>query len=47
MTPLLDSIQSPADVRQLSSHQLPTLAAELRQFLIESVGKTEIGRAHV
>ena len=40
MTPLLDSIQSPADVRQLSSHQLPTLAAELRQFLIESVGKT-------
>ena len=40
MTPLLDSIHSPADVRQLSSQQLPLLAAELRQFLIESVGKT-------
>ena len=40
MTPLLDSIHSPADVRRLSPHQLPALAGELRHFLIESVGKT-------
>ncbi len=40
MTPLLDSIQSPADVRRLSPQQLPVLADELRHFLIESVGKT-------
>ena len=40
MTPLLDSIQSPADVRLLSPHQLPVLANELRSFLIETVGKT-------
>jgi 1-deoxy-D-xylulose-5-phosphate synthase len=40
MTPLLDSIQSPADMRRLSPQQLPELASELRQFLIESVGKT-------
>ena len=40
MTPLLDSIQSPADLRRLSPQQLPVLASELRQFLIESVGKT-------
>ena len=40
MTPLLDSIQTPADVRQLSPQQLPALANELRSFLIETVGKT-------
>ena len=40
MTPLLDSIQSPADVRRLSPQQLPLLASELRHFLIDSVGKT-------
>ena len=40
MTPLLDSIQSPADVRRLAPQQLTLLANELRQFLIESVGKT-------
>ena len=40
MTPLLDSIQSPADVRRLSPQQLPVLADELRHFLIESVGMT-------
>ena len=40
MTPLLDSIHSPADVRRLSPQQLPVLAGELRHFLIESVGKT-------
>ena len=40
MTPLLDSIQSPADVRRLSPAQLPALADELRTFLINSVAKT-------
>ena len=40
MTPLLDSIQSPADVRRLSPTQLHTLAGELRSFLINSVAKT-------
>ena len=40
MTPLLDSIQSPADVRRLSPAQLPALADELRTYLINSVAKT-------
>ncbi len=40
MTPLLDSIQSPTDLRRLSPHQLPALADELRTFLIDSVSKT-------
>ena len=40
MTPLLDSIQSPADVRRLSPAQLPALADELRAFLINSVSQT-------
>ena len=40
MTPLLDSIQSPADVRRLSPAQLPALADELRSYLINSVAKT-------
>ena len=40
MTPLLDSIQSPADVRRLSPAQLPALANELRTYLINSVAKT-------
>jgi 1-deoxy-D-xylulose-5-phosphate synthase len=35
--PLLASINSPADLRQLPVTQLPALAAELRQFLIRSV----------
>ncbi|MDO9448916.1 MAG: 1-deoxy-D-xylulose-5-phosphate synthase [Rugosibacter sp.] len=40
MAPLLDTIHSPADLRLLSPHQLPQLAYELRQFLLESVAKT-------
>lgn len=39
-TTLLDSINSPADLRQLPSDQLPQLAAELRAFLLYSVGQT-------
>lgn len=38
--PLLHTINSPADLRQLPESQLCTLAAELRQFLIHSVSKT-------
>ncbi|MDK4565553.1 1-deoxy-D-xylulose-5-phosphate synthase N-terminal domain-containing protein, partial [Kingella kingae] len=39
-TPLLDTIQSPQDLRQLSAAQLPKVAHELREFLLDSVGKT-------
>ncbi|MBZ0142797.1 MAG: 1-deoxy-D-xylulose-5-phosphate synthase [Rhodocyclaceae bacterium] len=38
--PLLDTINSPAELRQLDRKQLPQLAQELREFLIESVSKT-------
>ena len=37
---LLDTINSPADLRQLDRKQLPQLATELRAFLIDSVSKT-------
>lgn len=40
MTPLLDTIRSPADLRLLTPPQLPQLADELRHFLLESVAKT-------
>ena len=40
MSPLLDSINLPEDLRKLERAQLPQLAAELRCFLIESVSKT-------
>lgn len=39
-TALLDSIDSPADLRQLDEKQLPQLAEELRAFLLYSVGQT-------
>ena len=39
-TPLLDSIDSPADLRALEEKQLPQLADELRAFLLYSVGQT-------
>jgi len=35
--PLLEAIDSPADLRRLSPAQLPALAQELRNFLIQSV----------
>ncbi len=38
--PILDSIDSPADLRALSESQLPEVASELRSFLIECVSKT-------
>ncbi|WP_041521638.1 1-deoxy-D-xylulose-5-phosphate synthase [Gilvimarinus agarilyticus] len=39
-TPLLDTIESPADLRELKEKQLATVAAELRAFLLYSVGQT-------
>ncbi|HEY9052762.1 MAG TPA: 1-deoxy-D-xylulose-5-phosphate synthase [Gammaproteobacteria bacterium] len=38
--PLLETIDSPNDLRQLHEEQLPELAAELRRFLIQSVAST-------
>lgn len=38
--PLLDRVNLPADLQRLASWELPTLAAELRSFLIGSVSKT-------
>ena len=40
MYPLLETINSPQDLRQLERKQLPQLAEELRAFLVESVSKT-------
>jgi 1-deoxy-D-xylulose-5-phosphate synthase len=40
MYSLLNTINSPDDLRQLERKQLPQLADELRQFLLESVSKT-------
>ncbi|WMW79938.1 1-deoxy-D-xylulose-5-phosphate synthase [Undibacterium cyanobacteriorum] len=37
---LLHTINSPTDLRQLHRNQLPSLADELRQYVIESVSKT-------
>jgi 1-deoxy-D-xylulose-5-phosphate synthase len=40
MYELLKTINSPADLRQLERSQLPRLAGELRQYLVESVSQT-------
>ena len=40
MANLLETIDSPADVRRLSRSALPALANELRAFLLDSVAKT-------
>lgn len=39
-TPLLDGIESPADLRLLDEQLLPQLARELREFLLYTVGQT-------
>ena len=39
-TSLLEAIHSPADLRRLSRTELPQLARELREFVLQSVGKT-------
>jgi 1-deoxy-D-xylulose-5-phosphate synthase len=40
LTPLLDTIDQPADLRGLDEAQLPQLARELREFLLYTVGQT-------
>jgi len=40
VTPLLDSIDTPEDLRKLSINQLETVAQELRHYLLYTVGKT-------
>ena len=40
MYPLLDTINTPEDLRKLPREKLPLLARELREFLVESVSKT-------
>lgn len=37
---LLESIDSPSDLKKLKSEQLPALAAEVRKFLLETVSAT-------
>jgi 1-deoxy-D-xylulose-5-phosphate synthase len=37
--PLLNSIDSPADIRKLKEDELPLLCAELRQFIIDAVSR--------
>ena len=39
-SPLLDMIDTPQYLRRLEKKQLPQVAAELREFLLDSVGKT-------
>ena len=39
-TPLLDTLHSPDDLRALTPEQLPQLATELREFLVDSVAQT-------
>lgn len=38
--PLLESLDSPMDLRRLAESQLPEVAREMRQFLIESLSRT-------
>ena len=47
MGPLLQTINSPADVKKLSKEQLPQLAAELREYILEviSVNGGHLGAA--
>ncbi|MDP3604660.1 MAG: 1-deoxy-D-xylulose-5-phosphate synthase N-terminal domain-containing protein, partial [Polaromonas sp.] len=40
MYPLLDTINSPADLRLLPRAQLATLAGELRNYVLHSVSQT-------
>lgn len=40
LTPLLDTINSPADLRTLAKSQLPQVAKELREFMLYSVGQS-------
>jgi 1-deoxy-D-xylulose-5-phosphate synthase len=40
VTPLLDGIDAPVQIRELDEEQLPRLANELREYLLYSVGKS-------
>ena len=40
VTPLLDAIASPEDLRQLAAEDLPNLANQLRHYLLYTVGQT-------
>lgn len=40
-TPLLNTIDSPKDLRQLSTEKLPQIAQELRRFIIDAVASKE------
>ncbi|MGI9275788.1 MAG: 1-deoxy-D-xylulose-5-phosphate synthase [Endozoicomonas sp.] len=40
LTPLLDRVASPEQLRELEASQLPLLARELREFLLYSVGQS-------
>lgn len=40
MTDLLKKIESPADLRQLAENQLPMLADQLRNYILEQVSRT-------
>lgn len=40
LTPLLDAIGMPADLRKLAEDQLPQVAEELREFLLYTVGQS-------
>ncbi len=41
-TPLLDKVEVPCDIRSFSILELETLANELREFLLFSVGKVVV-----
>ena len=41
ITPLLDSINLPSDIRSFSMVELENLANEIREFLLYSVGQSE------
>ena len=38
--PLLDKITIPADLRKLDQDQLPQLADELREYLLQTISKS-------
>ena len=37
---LLDSVNSPEDLKKLSDNEIPLLCSEIREFLIENIGKS-------
>ena len=37
---LLDSVEGPADLKRLAPEQIPILAAEIRDFMVDAVSRT-------